>query len=181
VRGTQRLLTISALLSTLCISAAAVAIPICLLLQLLPEGSRSTLQWAVLVVTLVLEITGVRTLAIHRQVPQWWGHQYGPLAAAARYGLRMGVGPATILTSWFWWTGTLIGGLLSPPIAIICGLSFSLARFATMAGLAWGEPSGVEMAGRIRRVESWRARSKTIAVSSLGLLGLVTFAWAIFF
>jgi hypothetical protein len=177
VRGTQRLLTITALLSTLCISAVVVAIPISLLLQLFGEGIRTTLQWIVLVSTLGLEIAGFRTLAIHRQVPQWWGHQYGPLAAAARYGLRMGVGPATILTSWFWWTGALIGGLLSPPIAIICGLSFSLARFATMAGLAWGEPSGVEMAARIRRVESWRARSKKIAVGALGLLSAAAFAW----
>jgi hypothetical protein len=177
VRGIQRLLTIAALLSTLCVSAAAFAWVTSLALQRLPDSLRSTLEWAALALTLSLELFDARTLAVHRQVPQWWGHRYGPLAAAVRYGLRMGIGPATILTSWFWWTGALVGGLLSPPIAIICGLSFALARFATMSGLAWGEPNGVSMAGRIRLVESWRSRSRIIAIAVVGVLGLAAAAW----
>jgi hypothetical protein len=170
VRGIQRILTMVALLSTLCVSAASFGFIVSLVLQLVPDTLRTVLEWGVLCITLLLEVFRIRTLAVHRQVPQWWGHQYGPLAAALRYGLRMGVGPATILTSWFWWTGTLIGGLLSPPIAILCGLSFAFARFSTMTGLAWGKPTGVEMAGRIRTVEAWRSRSRTIAIVLVALL-----------
>jgi hypothetical protein len=165
VRGTQRIYTIAALLCTLSVSAVACAVFSHFVLRLVPEGARIAAQWGVLAVTVLLEVLGVRALAIHRQVPQWWGHRYGPLAAAARYGIRMGVGPATILTSWFWWTGAILGGLGQRSVAIICGLGFALGRFATMFGLAWGQPSGVEMAHRIRLVESWRARSRIACIA----------------
>jgi hypothetical protein len=127
------------------------------------------MQWSAIFLTLILELFGVRTLAIHRQVPQWWGHRYGPLAAAIRYGLRMGIGPATILTSWLWWTGAVVGGLATLRVAMICGLGFALGRFATMFGLAWRQPSGVEMAQRIRHVEAWRSRSRNLSVVTVAL------------
>jgi hypothetical protein len=51
-----------------------------------------------------------RPPAVHTQVPQWWGHRFGPWWAAARYGLRLGLGPATILNTWLWWAGVDVRG-----------------------------------------------------------------------
>jgi hypothetical protein len=45
-----------------------------------------------------------------------------------------------------------------------------------MAGLAWGKPTGVEMAGRIRAVDAWRSRSRTIAIVLVGMLAVAAAA-----
>ncbi len=155
------------------ISAIASGLIVHVILRGVPKTYRSALQWTALGLTVSLEVFGLRTLALHRQVPQRWGHRYGPVAAAARYGLRMGIGPATILTSWFWWTGEIISALASAQVIVLCSALFAGARFATMYALAWRNPSGVEMSHRIRRVEAWRLRSR---VGSIALMLIAALA-----
>lgn len=168
MRGPKKILTAVVLFTTLTIPAVALGTILALVIEaMLPESVRLGIQWVVLGLTLVFEVVGVRTLAIHRQVPQWWGHRYGPVAAATRYGLRMGVGPATILSSWFWWTGVVLAALASVRWSVVSAVVFAASRFATMYALAWRNPTGVEMASRVRTVESWRSRARVLAIVAM--------------
>lgn len=168
MRGPGKFLTAVVLLTTLTIPAVTLGTVLALVIEAtLPESLRLGTQWVVLGITLALEVLSVRTLAIHRQVPQWWGHRYGPVAAAARYGLRMGVGPATILSSWFWWTGVVLAAMASVRWSVVSGVVFAASRFATMYALAWRNPTGVEMANRVRTVESWRTRARMLAIAAM--------------
>jgi hypothetical protein len=93
-----------------------------------------------------------RPLAVFRQVPRAWGHEAGPWRAAARYGLRMGVGPATILVSWSWWVGTVLVVATGPAGAVFGATAFAAARTIAMA-LATGDvDDGVAMARRSLRL-----------------------------
>src|SRR5437870_5226589 len=56
-----------------------------------------------------------------RQVPQLWGRVLGPRTVATVYGARLGVGPATILTSWAWWAALLVGAGCGPWVGAAVG------------------------------------------------------------
>jgi hypothetical protein len=153
-------------------------------LLIAPVSSRlsdSQLRWfvvAVLGLSLVIESTLISTqrprpLAVRTQVPQSWGHLHGPWKAALRYGPRLGVGPATLLNTWLWWSGAVIAALGGWPAALLFAAIFVCVRsFFTV--MVPGDPAhGVELATRMRR---WRqagikARwfSVVVVVISLGL------------
>ncbi len=110
-----------------------------------------------------------RPPAVRSQVPQWWGHSYGPWWASARYGLRLGLGPATILNSWFWWAGVL--ALCPSPRALSVGLAtFVVLRTLSMFAVSWGVKSGSAMAARARVLD---ALAKPIRFAVLASLLLV--------
>lgn len=169
MRGAKKILTVVVLLTSLTASAVIGALIFRAVARTMPKNFLVGLQWSALGLTVAFEVFRIPTLAINRQVPQWWGHRYGALAASGRYGLRMGIGPATILTSWFWWTGAVIGATTSTRLSVSCAVLFAATRFATMLAIAWQNPSGVEMAMRIRRVESWRDRSRIASTSAMAL------------
>ena len=89
-----------------------------------------------------------RPWSIGRQVPRHWGHVHGPWLASARYGLRMGFAPATILNSWTWWAGFVIVVLTGWQAAVIGSLVFVFARALTMSIASAGPRTGEAMAKR---------------------------------
>lgn len=119
-----------------------------------------------------------RPLAVHRQVPQWYGHRHGPWRAAVRYGFRLGFGPATILNSWTWWAGTVIAVLRGPGFCLALLSVFVVVRTLTM--LAVGHPgvSGTAMARRSAWVQRTE-RTSVVLGSGIALaasLGVAAFA-----
>jgi hypothetical protein len=91
--------------------------------------------------------------AIHTQVPQWWGHKFGPWWGSTRYGLRLGLGPATILNSWLWW-GALVVTIGSPGTMAFGLSTFVFVRTLTTIAVGWGVGSGSAMAQRARQLDS---------------------------
>ena len=128
---------------------------------------------AVVGAALAADVVHVRTgrlrpLAVHRQVPQAWGHARSSVVVAARYGLRLGVGPATILTTWLWWAAMLLGVSNGVGSAVLVALAFVVARTAATVAVTAGVGDGRAMAGRMARVVAVRAAvSRTGAVAAL--------------
>ena len=106
-----------------------------------------------------------RPCSVLRQVPRSWGHEHGAWQAATRYGLRMGFGPATILTTWTWWAGFVIVVLTGWKSAIVGSAVFAITRALTMTVATVGPRTGDEMARRSGRVDGLEA-----TVRILGLL-----------
>lgn len=117
-----------------------------------------------------------RPLAVFRQVPRDYGHRFGPWRAAARYGLRMGFGPATILVSWVWWAA-FVSGVLSGVTAIVLGsLVFAAVRTFTMHLATVGIHDGAAMAKRsaaLSRLEHRAQSAASITVVIGSALGIV--------
>ncbi len=117
-----------------------------------------------------------RPLAVFRQVPRDFGHRFGPWKAAARYGLRMGFGPATILVSWVWWAAFVIGVASGVGTIAIGSLAFAFARSATMYAATFGVRDGSQMVHRSKRIETIEpiaVRTLTIVVLLLCVLTVV--------
>lgn len=125
-----------------------------------------------LVVAVVLALTSIVLDRVHRltgrlrppavqtQVPQWWGQRYGPWWAAARYGLRLGIGPATILNTWMWWTGVIIAVFSGPVWAVSATAIFVCVRTMVMFGATFGPRDGVSMAQRARQLDRLQTRAE---------------------
>ena len=140
-----------------------------------------------LVVAVLLAVTSIvldrlhrstgrpRPPAVHTQVPQWWGQRYGPWWAAARYGLRLGVGPATILNTWMWWAGVLIAVSSGPLWAFGATATFVCVRTMVMVGATFGPRDGVSMARRAQQLDrlQWRAELGGQAVVLLAVAAIV--------
>lgn len=137
----------------------------------MPVGSLAAPILVLLAVT--LDLFGVPVLDVGRQVPQAWGHRHGPMAAATRYGLRLGVAPSTILSTWLWWAGFVAASLGSWGLAVIGAAIFAFARFLTMVAVAGGTHDGVAMA---RRMGRWRALERPIRGIGLGMLAAIAAA-----
>lgn len=128
-------------------------------------------------IALVADRLGIAALAVRRQVPQWWGHRHGPWLGAARYAPRLGLGPATILTSWVWWAG-LVVGLDGPASATAFGISYVLVRSSTTVLLGSGVGDGVAMATRLRTVQAARPTVDRMAVAAAGATALALIVWS---
>ncbi len=105
-----------------------------------------------------------RPWAVNRQVPQSWGHEHGPWKAALRYGPRLALGPATILTSWSWWAGLALGALLGTTGSLLFAVGFVVLR-STVTVLLPGNPSdGLVLAQRMNRLRAFERPGSTIGV-----------------
>ncbi len=116
-----------------------------------------------------------RPLAVFRQVPRDYGHRFGPWRAAARYGLRMGFGPATILVSWVWWVAFIVAAIAGPPWIVGGSLVFAAMRAVSMYVSSVGVRDGTEMAQRsalLSRIESRVVRGGAVTVVALSLVAM---------
>ena len=112
----------------------------------------------------------LRPWALGRQVPQTWGHGRPAELVALRYGLRLGVGPATILTSWLWWAATLTACTQGQRAAALCGTVFAASRTITSWLFAVGITDGRAMSRRSAIVGRANRRfAFTAAVIALGV------------
>lgn len=130
---------------------------------------------AVLVACAVLDGLGrPRPPAVRRQVPQLWGRLFDARTVAVLYGARLGVGPATILPTWLWWGGLVVGAACGPWVGAAAGAAFALARsmvtHASVAGVREGGAMSRRIAG-VRRLERPVALAVVVLVAALLLAG----------
>ena len=155
VRGRQRGQVVAALTGSAVAAGAAVGtlvgvalIPVRWGLQSVASGGAETgtglagEQWfAVVIVAIVvagvaLDALALATgrpapLAVGKQVPRAWIDYFSPTTVAVLFGTRLGIGPATILSTWTWWSVTVAAGLLGLGPAVAAGAVFGLVRSLT--------------------------------------------------
>jgi hypothetical protein len=106
--------------------------------------------------------------SVGRQVPVAWSRLFEPEVAAALYGLRLGVGPLTILSSWLWWAAFAIGASAGPVAGAVAGVAFALARTTVTAAVAsTGAADGTTMAHRVRGLARIEGRVAVVAAASI--------------
>ena len=113
------------------------------------------------IVAAVLDALRVPTLAVRRQVPQYWGRIFPPRTVAVLYGARLGVGPLTLLPTWLWWAAIVIGASRGPWVGAATGATFAVARTLTM----W-------LAGTRARALDGADRRIRIVIAALSLVAL---------
>jgi hypothetical protein len=110
--------------------------------------------------------------SVRRQVPQAWSRLFGPATVAVLYGARLGIGPATILATWWWWAATSVSVAAGPGPAAAVGATFGVVRVLVMHLAVVRIPvstAGSAMSARLRRV-----RQLERTVGRLGLLAVAT-------
>lgn len=109
-------------------------------------------------------------LARRSQVPMEWGRIFSPPVVAGLYGLRLGVGPLTMLSTWLWWSAWVGASLIGPGAGAITGATFGVVRVAVMAGAT---PSIVSRSGAASPLARIRAvtRPSWLAVDVSALVG----------
>lgn len=110
-----------------------------------------------------------RPWAVSRQVPQSWGHEHGPWKAALRYGARLGVGPATVLTSWSWWAGAVVGAVSGWVAWATFSAVFVVVRAVLTIALPGNPLDGIELAQRMARLRNADASSGYLALGAMAL------------
>jgi hypothetical protein len=113
------------------------------------------------IIAAMLDALRVPTLAVRRQVPQYWGRIFPPRTVAVLYGARLGVGPLTLLPTWLWWAAMAIGASRGPWIGAATGATFAIVRTLTM----WA-------AGTRARSLDRADRSVRIALAAVSLVAL---------
>jgi hypothetical protein len=75
-----------------------------------------------------LGIGGLRPPGPHRQVNEDWLHRYRGWVVGFGFGIQLGLGVTTIVTTAAMYSALAVAALVSPGIALLAGLSFGLGR-----------------------------------------------------
>lgn len=100
----------------------------------------------------VADLARITPPSIRRQVPQVWGRILDPHVTAVLYGARLGIGPATMLSTWLWWAATLVGASLGMGPSALVGVVFATSRTIVH----------VVVAARVDRLPRWRERQRAM-------------------
>jgi hypothetical protein len=118
---------------------------------------------------LVIRKRGLRPVSVNRQVPRSWGHDHGPWKAALRYGVRLGVGPATMLNTWTWWAGALLAAITSLRISMLFVVAFVCTRTLLTLIVPGSPKDGLELSQRMQAWRSFGIRFGWIGVAVLAV------------
>jgi hypothetical protein len=180
VRRSQRPKLFLTLFVTGAVPSIAVALSAHQLLHLIvrPQSLTQTSAW-VLFVGLLAEVMWIgfkrlRPLSVNRQVPQSWGHDHGPWKAALRYGPRLGVGPATILTSWAWWAGLAFAAASDLYVCVVFSISFVFIRSSLTVIMPGNPIDGLELAHTMARIRNGASTMRGATVLALGIAATLT-------
>lgn len=129
VRGPKRMAIATTLVASMTAGAVtvhavvAVAVPG----ELPPLGAVAVALVAV-AAAVALDRAGARPVQVGRQVPQVWGRVLPPGVVAVVYGLRLGIGPLTLLSSWLWWAALVAGATAGVGASVAAALSFAVVK-----------------------------------------------------
>ena len=136
-------------------------------LPALPRWAVVALVAAALGADVVHVRTGaLRPPAVGKQVPREWSRLFSPPTVAVLYGGRLGIGPATILTTWLWWAVAVLAASQGVWASTAVGGAFGLVRTGVMVALAeWVRLAAAPRMARVRALET----AVIVAVTPLAL------------
>lgn len=108
--------------------------------------------------------------SVQQQVPRLWARIFPLPGATVLYGLRLGVGPLTILRSWLWWSGILVAATTGAWWSAAAGAVFGIARIAVQLAAVWRAEAA--MPARMARVVELE-RVVSVPVVAAVLIGSV--------
>lgn len=137
-----------------------------------------------LVCAAALDAVGVPRPSLPRQVDENWLTAYRGWVYGAGFGVQLGFGLVTIITSWSMWAvvaaAVLAGaGLPSPALASVAiGTTFGLARgLVLLAARNADDPERLaELHQRIARGAARTSRATTVSLAALGVAGIAVSA-----
>ena len=146
------------------------------LLSVRHDGWTLIAGGAIALVAAALDVAG-RLPTLHRQVDETWMNRYRDWVYGAGFGLQLGVGALTIVTSaslYLTWVVELLSG--SPAVGALVGAAFGLSRALPLVGTAHITSADVLRGAQRRWHHRLRfARRLTIAVEAAA--GLAMLAW----
>jgi hypothetical protein len=168
VRGRQRAQVVAVLATSATATGALAGFVLGVVLGVLA-------RWAGLVVVVaaavLLDLVGIRPLAVGRQVPRTWTRAFSLSMAAFLYGARLGVGPLTVLNTWLWWGMAAVGAAAGVWWSTAVGALFGLTRILVMVTATRG--AEVDMPRRMARV---RSGERLVRLSATALALALVFA-----
>ena len=134
---------------------------------------------AVLVAAGAVEVTGRRLPTVRRQVDEGWVARYRGWVYGAGFGVQLGVGVATTVTTAALYAAVvlvaLVGATGDLAAAQTAGAALGLARaLPVLAGASMDDPDRLRR--RLRRVAAAATTSRVAAGSALCVLGAVVLA-----
>jgi hypothetical protein len=153
---------------------AAVGLLAATLGSLLPSSWRGSPAAGLLVAALLLagllldaRVAGLRLPTCHRQVDQAWLGRYRGWVYGAGFGVQLGLGVVTIVTSATVYATVLLCALSgSPPVGLALGSLFGLVRALPVLGLA-GSQDRAALHRLFHRLERWAPRADRLARATL--------------
>lgn len=141
-------------------------------------GTPAPVAWGstLLVVAALAELSWIvrqrpQPLSVRRQVPRLWARVFPLAGATILYGLRLGVGPFTILRSWFWWAGAVLAASTGAWSSAAAGALFGVVRISIQLLAVLGADAAMpERMREVQRLE--RSISVPVALALL-LFGIV--------
>ncbi len=141
---------------------------------LLPESWRGSPVAAILVAALLLaglpldsRVAGLRLPTWRRQVDEAWLGRYRGWVYGAGFGVQLGLGVVTIVTSATVYATVLLCALSgSPPVGLALGVLFGLVRALPVLGLA-GTHDRTALHRVFHRLERWAPSAERLARAAL--------------
>ncbi len=132
-------------------------------------GGHDPLRLGVLAAAALLaalvDRSGRRVPSWHRQVNEDWLTQYRGWVYGLGFGLQLGLGVVTIVTTaavYLTWVAAFVAG--SPMLGAVVGAAFGLARALPVATAGTVRSPGA-IGARVARVDAWAGRFGVVTVS----------------
>jgi hypothetical protein len=109
--------------------------------------------------------SGRRVPSWHRQVNEDWLTQYRGWVYGLGFGLQLGLGVVTIVTTaavYLTWVGAFVAG--APVLGAVVGAAFGLARALPVAAAGSVRSPGA-IGARVAGVDAWAGRFRIVTVS----------------
>lgn len=134
---------------------------------------RAVLMAAAVAAAVALDVLGVPRPGLRRQVAEEWIDRYRGWVYGAGFGLQLGLGWATIVTTWLVWAA-LAGMLLAggPVLGALVGVAFGLGRVLPVLATV-GVADGASLQDLHRRFAVWEPRFARVALAGSSAAGLV--------
>jgi hypothetical protein len=165
-RGQQFWVTIAAYTMGSVVGAAALGALLGATGQLLFDDHATMLRAAILglgaLVAVVVDRSGTRPPSWHRQVNEDWLAQFRGWIYGAGFGVQLGLGVLTIVTTasvYLTWIGAVI--VANPIAGAVVGVGFGLARALPVVASA-SVRTPVRVAARVRTLNEWDGRFRTV-------------------
>jgi hypothetical protein len=143
--------------------------------RLLPLGTtaRMSLVAGAAAGAVALDLARVRPPGFRRQVAESWLDLYRGWVYGAGYGVQLGVGWATIVTSWLVWSA-LVGMVLvgSATAGVAVGIAFGLGRGLPVLATARVR-DGRGLQALHRRLAAWESPFRSASLAGAAALAVV--------